>query len=423
MSDSNISQNLSETLFKPKFDYAETSTISNSACPLPTLSRRDPYFGFEENFYRPILKFTWVHTGGNAIDIDEALARICTSKNERTRSSLYDTVKDYGPGHWVYEFNCEAQERVNAAKEALEKNDLKKASHNYRMAARYYSIAAYPYLKGDVFAQEADTLARTYYKKIFDIEDSEGDLLEQTFDVDGKKVKGYLHLPNLTDVHACVIAVCPYENAFSSYYRLYADYLKPYNIACFVLEMPGVGGCEKLNLNDHFSLGVEKAIDHLATLKYVDSNKIGLLGIGMAGTACIRATILNSSKVKGLFCFAPFVHSFYTDADILNSLPLCVRSSLCNRLDLDASSWDTVIPRFKAYSLKTQGILSASGRCTVPTTVCSVENSVITKEDLRSLGNNFKDFTSYVLENNHSSMFLKASLEKVSTFFDKIFNS
>ena len=61
MSDSNISQNLSETLFKPKFDYAETSTISNSACPLPTLSRRDPYFGFEENFYRPILKFTCAH--------------------------------------------------------------------------------------------------------------------------------------------------------------------------------------------------------------------------------------------------------------------------------------------------------------------------------------------------------------------------
>lgn len=51
-----FSQNLSETLFKPKFDYPETSMISNSGVDLPVLSRHDPLLGFHKNFYRPIFK-------------------------------------------------------------------------------------------------------------------------------------------------------------------------------------------------------------------------------------------------------------------------------------------------------------------------------------------------------------------------------
>lgn len=111
----------------------------------------------------------------------------------------------------------------------------------------------------------------------------------------------------------------------------------------------------------------------------MDSTNIGLFGSGIAGTACIRAAILHQQSVKALGLPAPYVHSFYTDPKILNSLPLCLRSSFCNRLDLDASNWDLVIPRFKAFSLKTQGLLSASGRCAVPTLICATERSVVTK--------------------------------------------
>lgn len=45
-----LSQNLSETLFKPKFDYPETSMISNSGVDLPVLSRHDPLLGFTRTF-------------------------------------------------------------------------------------------------------------------------------------------------------------------------------------------------------------------------------------------------------------------------------------------------------------------------------------------------------------------------------------
>ena len=417
------SLNLSEILFKPKFVYPETSVISNSGVELPALSREDISFGFVIDFYRPVLKFEWVFSGGSALDIDEALAKICVSKNVRSRDSLHDTVKEYGSGHWNFEFNSIAQNRVNKAHECERRNDVLGASHNYRLASRYFAIAAYPFLKSDTLAQNSDTLCRTTYKKMYDIDPSNGILQEHFFNVDGKKVSGYLHLPDLKQVYPCVIIICPYESNFSYAYRFINDYLAKANICAFVLEMPGAGACEKLNLNDHFSMAIEAAIDYLGTLKYIDATNIGLYGSGIAGTACIRAAILKSSKVRALALLAPYVHSFFTDQEILDSMPLCLRSSLCNRLDLDAKDWDTLTPQFKVFSLKEQGILSGRGGCKIPTYASIVRDSVVSKEDITLLENNFSDITVKSNEKIGRAEFIRNSIIEVTKFFSEKFSS
>ena len=108
---------------------------------------------------------------------------------------------------------------------------------------------------------------------------------------------------------------------------------------------------------------------------------------------------------------------------ILNTTAVNLRSSFCNRLDLDASSWDLVIPRFKAFSLKTQGLLSASGRCAVPTLICATERSVVTKDDIRMLENNFKDVSTLWMENEGYAMFIKTMTKSICSFFAEKFNS
>ena len=167
------SQNLSEILFKPKFVYKETSTISNGGCPLPRIIKQDKSFGFSKNFYRPLLRYEWVLSGGNALDIDEALSNISVAKGHRTRE-CFDTVEVYGPGNWIYEFSSIAQKRVNLAHENEANREYDKASHNYRMASRYFAIASYPNLKGDTLALQADTLSRSTYKQMFKVDYSHG---------------------------------------------------------------------------------------------------------------------------------------------------------------------------------------------------------------------------------------------------------
>ena len=384
------SQNLSEILFKPKFNYPETSVISNSGCPLPELSREDLMF---EN------------TPGS-------------------RPELFDTVSEYGSGHWTYEFCSIAQRRFNLANKCVENSDPAGASHHYRLAARYFSIAAYPYLKSDVLADNAEVLCRTAYRKMFEIDSTIGILQEHSFEVDGKKVSGYLHLPDLSQVYPCIVLLCNYESSISTHYRDVTKLLKEHQIAVFVIEMPGAGGCERLNLNDHMSAVVESSLDYLASLKYVDSANLGIMGIGISGTSCIRASVMKPDAIKAMALTVPFVHSFFTSREILNSLPLCLRSSLCNRLDLDASSWDLVIPRLKVFSLKEQGILSSSRRSRIPTLVNIYENSVVTKEDLQILENNFQDLT---VNTGKASMglaqFTLDSMQKITEFFVRHFSS
>lgn len=410
------SENLSEELFKTKFKYEETSMISNSGVELPKLSYEDSAYGFTPSYYRPIHRFNWVIGGGNVLDIDEALAKISVSKNERSRPKCLDTVKEYGPGHWIYEFSTIAQSRVTKAHAAMEKGDMQCASHNFRMAARYFGIAAYPNLKSDVLALHADVLCIKYYKQMFEVDPNLVPIKEETFTVDGKKVTGYLHLPDTESMHPCLVVACSYENSIEDHFRLFTNYLKPNNIAMFLIEMPGKGACDKLNLGDHFSLGVEAALEHLSTLNCIDSTKIALMGRAFAATTCIRASLMKPNLVKALIAITPFVHSIFTEKEFLDSMPLCLRSSLCNRLNLDASNWEILIPRFKAFSLKNQGILSNSNRCTTPTLVCTIKNSYVSGNDITLLENNYKDFSLYEHENEGYSAFAKDSIERISKF-------
>ncbi|MGN1280703.1 MAG: alpha/beta hydrolase [Succinivibrio sp.] len=414
-------QNLSEVLFKPKFDYPETSMISNSGADLPALTRQDKMLGFNKHYYRPLYRYLWGLSGGNPLDIDEALANITVSTNERNREKCFDTVRTYGPGNWIYEFNSIAQKRVLKAHECEKNNDLVKASHNYRIASRYYAIAAYPNLKGDVLALESDAMCRTYYKKMFETDTSFGYLSEETFEVDGKKVTGYLHLPDKDTIHPCVVCLCAYEESITSFFRLYTNVFKPLGIAAFVIEMPGIGACGRLNLNDHFSMTAENAVMYLSAHKSIDSSHIGLYGSGMSGTACIRTAVLLKNAVKAMILVAPFVNSLYTDKNILNSLPLCRRSSICNRLDLDASNWSFVIPRLNAFSLKTQGILSTSGQCRVSTYVVAAKRSVVTSSDLQLLKNHFADFNYTLKKNDSYSSFILGASENIKTFLQEKF--
>ncbi len=412
-------QNLSEVLFKPRFNYEETSIISNGGCELPKLDHHDRSLGFAPDFYRPVRSFLWVFSGGNLLDIDEALANISTSKQERTRTTCLDTVKEYGPGNWIYEFNSIAQRRENLGKDFEIKGEILKASHQYRMASRYYSIAAYPFLKGDVLASEAQIRSRRIYKQMIDLDPTNGVIQEETFTVRKEKVTGFLHLPNSTDVHPCVILSGSYEQNVSDFYRYYNEFLRPRGIAVFVIDMPGFGLSSKIVLDDDFSCIIDAALEHLQGIKNVDSTHIGLIGFRLSGAACIREAILNPNKIKAISVISPIVNALFNDQKLLNSFPLCLRSIYANRLNLNAANWDTIIPQLRALSLKTQGLLSSSGRCSVPCHVNAVRNSFTTADDIKLLEGNFRTCQIDMQDDNGYSEFLLKSLNEAANFLQK----
>ena len=413
MSDStNNDVNLSEILFKPKHDYIETSLISNSGCPLPDIGDGLHMMGshFRSLWYRPINRYTWTYLGANCLDVDLALSNIVMSKNPRTRAECFDTIEQYGPGNWIYEFSSIAQKRVMQARLCEESGNLEQASHEYRMASRYFAIAAYPNLKGDVLAAQASLLGRKAYRKIFNEVSRTGHYQEEEFTFKGEKISGYLHCVDTKKLQPCVVVVATYESTSTDYYRLFKDYLRKMGIALFIIDMPGMGSAQKLVLDEQSSDLVEAAIEHLQKLKFIDTTAIGLYGYRFSANAAARLTLLRPDLVKALALVSPAIHSAYLNQKVLNSMSLATRSSLANRLNADASNWAVIVPQLQTLSLKVQGLIGYHASNKTPTL------SIYTPVDLKY--NDDRDMVSKAFSNNHDIVFKQM---RVSEFVPRIF--
>lgn len=413
MSDStNNDVNLSEILFKPKHDYIETSLISNSGCPLPDIGDGLHMMGshFRSLWYRPINRYTWTYLGANCLDVDLALSNIVMSKNPRTRDECFDTIEQYGPGNWIYEFSSIAQKRVMQARLCEESGNLEQASHEYRMASRYFAIASYPNLKGDVLAAQASLLGRKAYRKIFNDVSRTGHYQEEEFTFKGEKISGYLHCIDTKKLQPCVVVVATYESTSTDYYRLFKDYLRKMGIALFIIDMPGMGSAQKLVLDEQSSDLVEAAIEHLQKLKFIDTTAIGLYGYRFSANAAARLTLLRPDLVKALALVSPAIHSAYLNQKVLNSMSLATRSSLANRLNADASNWAVIVPQLQTLSLKVQGLIGYHASNKTPTL------SIYTPVDLKY--NDDRDMVSKAFSNNHDIVFKQM---RVSEFVPRIF--
>lgn len=413
MSDStNNDVNLSEILFKPKHDYIETSLISNSGCPLPDIGDGLHMMGshFRSLWYRPINRYTWTYLGANCLDVDLALSNIVMSKNPRTRAECFDTIEQYGPGNWIYEFSSIAQKRVMQARLCEESGNLEQASHEYRMASRYFAIASYPNLKGDVLAAQASLLGRKAYRKIFNEVSRTGHYQEEEFTFKGEKISGYLHCVDTKKLQPCVVVVATYESTSTDYYRLFKDYLRKMGIALFIIDMPGMGSAQKLVLDEQSSDLVEAAIEHLQKLKFIDTTAIGLYGYRFSANAAARLTLLRPDLVKALALVSPAIHSAYLNQKVLNSMSLATRSSLANRLNADASNWAVIVPQLQTLSLKVQGLIGYHASNKTPTL------SIYTPVDLKF--NDDRDMVSKAFSNNHDIVFKQM---RVSEFVPRIF--
>ena len=419
----NSDLNLSQILFKPQPNYIETSLISNSGAAVPDIALR-PYSGsgFHANWYRPLNRYMWSWMGGNPLDIEEALANIACSEEKRSRENMFDTVSLYGPGNWIFEFANIAQKRILKAKKAIEDNKYELASHHYRMASRYFAIAAYPNLKGDVLAAEASLYGRKAYREIFVNSKRCGYYSEEEFTVRGKKVIGYLHSPDNKDLHPCVVMLGAYDQTATDFFRIFNDELRPLGIAAFVVDMPGMGNSGNLVLDENYSEIAENAILHLKEkVSFIDSTKIGLFGLHLSAAAAVRLAILRSDLVNGLVVLDPTVHNIFTNVNYLSDAPLCLRSSIANRLNADASNWDTLMPQLRILSLKQQGLLSASGKCPVNCCVAVSDGDRPLVDDAHAVADAFRhnDFVDFK-EASADLSFARAS-KLVGKFFKEQF--
>ncbi|EIC83871.1 esterase FrsA [Serratia sp. M24T3] len=347
--------NLSETLFKPRFKYPETSTLvarsDRHSSPLVHSALEGDSLPC---WYRTINRLMWLWRGINPLEVEEVLSRIAVSVAERSDQQLLDTVIGYRNGNWIYEWSHQG---MYWQQQAQEQQDAQKASEYWLRAANFYSIAGYPHIKGDSLAEQAEVLSNKAFEK--SAESSTYGLKEFSLPREGgKPIVGFVHLPNNGEAPFPAVLVCGgLDTVQSDYHRLFRSYLAPLGIAMMTIDMPSVGFSSHVKLTPDTSVLHQQVLSQLDKIPWVNSTRIAVLGTRFGGNIAVRLAYLEPHRIKAVACLGPVVHQMLTDVECQKRIPDMYMDVLASRIGMPNASNEALRVELNRYSLKMQGLL------------------------------------------------------------------
>ncbi|WP_226568371.1 esterase FrsA [Mangrovibacter yixingensis] len=354
-------ENLSVSLFKPRFKHPETSTLvqrPRNDKPLMVESTLDG--STVPHWYRMINRLMWIWRGVDPREIIEVQARIAACDAERTRDDWMDTVIGYRSGNWIYEWSRQA---MSWQQQATQEENNAQSGKCWLKAANLYSIAAYPHLKGDELAEQAQTLAnRAYEEATLRLH---GELRQLEFRIPGgSAITGFLHMPEGEGPWPTILMCGGLDALQSDYYQLFSRYFAPRGIAMLTIDMPSIGYSSKWKLNQDSSQLHQHVLQHLTNIPWVDHTRVAAFGFRFGANVAVRLAYLESPRLKAVACLGPVVHSLLSDPQRQRNIPDMYIDVLASRLGMMNASNAILSTELNRYSLKTQGLLGR--RCPTP---------------------------------------------------------
>ncbi|WP_312581729.1 esterase FrsA [Atlantibacter hermannii] len=356
-----VKANLSETLFKPRFKHPETSTLVRRVHHTGHPAIQSTLDGKNiPHWYRMINRLMWVWRGIDPREILEVQARIVMSDAERTDPALYDTVKGYRGGNWIYEWSKQA---MLWQQKAGQEEDEATAGRHWLKASNLYSIAAYPHIKGDELAEQAQALANRAYEEA--AQRLPYYIRELEFSVPGgSAVSGFLHQPKGDGPFPTVLMCGGLDALQSDYFNLFERYFAPLGIAMLTLDMPSVGFSSKWKLTQDSSLIHQHVLKSLPNLPWIDHTRVALFGFRFGANVAVRLAYLESPRLRAVACLGPIVHQLLTDTALQDKVPEMYMDVFASRLGMFDAADSAFRTELNRYSLKTQGLLGR--RCPTP---------------------------------------------------------
>ncbi|MGL4724177.1 MAG: esterase FrsA [Scandinavium sp.] len=353
--------NLSEVLFKPRFKHPETSTLVRRFNRGPQPSVQSALDGKNvPHWYRMVNRLMWIWRGVSPQEILDVQARIVMSQAERTDDDLYDTVVGYRGGNWIYEWSKQAM--LWQQKAGQEQDDTLSGRH-WLHASNLYSIAAYPHLKGDELAEQAQALANRAYEEAANR--LPGSMRELEFTIPGgASISGFLHMPPGEGPFPTVLMCGGLDALQSDNYSLFERYLAPLGIAMLTLDMPSIGFSSKWKLTQDSSFLHQQVLKSLPNIPWVDHTRVAAFGFRFGANVAVRLAYLESPRLKAVACLGPVVHGLLCDPMRQGNVPEMYLDVLASRLGMHDASDDALRVELNRYSLKTQGLLGR--RCPTP---------------------------------------------------------
>ncbi|MCW2480445.1 esterase FrsA [Candidatus Symbiopectobacterium sp. NZEC135] len=376
-----VQANLSETLFKPSFKHQETSTLVRRARHHEDVERHSALEGrYSKHWYRTLNRLMWIWRGVDPREIEEVLARITVSTAQRSNEHFLDTVVGYRSGNWIYEW---AKQGAAWQSKAMESEETQHDGHYWLNAANLYSIAAYPYIKGDELAEQAQTLANRAYEEAANYLPYQLKALD--FPIEGGgSLRGFLHLPEQGSAPFPTVLMCgTLDMLQSDYYRLFRDYLAPAGMAMLTIDVPSVGFSSRWKLSEDSSFLHRQVLRALPDIPWVDHCRVGAFGFRFGANIAVRLAYLEPGRLRGVATLGPIVHHLLCDTLRQHQVPDMYMDVLASRLGMANATDAALKTELGRYSLKTQGLLGH--RCPTPMLAGYWDNDLLCPKEEASL--------------------------------------
>jgi len=234
---------------------------------------------YQENWWRSVRQGLWEWEGADWTVVESALQRIESANGKRRYEDKFDTISDYGPGHWVYEWSLIGDKAYQEGLEYEGRGDKQAARKSFLQSSIYYTQASYPHLR--------DKHSRAALAKAFEMYSRAGryfsvPLQEWNLEVDGAHFRAFIHLPAESSASPIpvILKTGGMDVLSTEFYRL-SETINAAGAAMIVYDSPGTG-------NDGI-VGAQYDKHHVAVLKRVldddrfDNNRIGVWSESLAG--------------------------------------------------------------------------------------------------------------------------------------------
>jgi len=229
----------------------------------------------------------WELEGADWAVVKGSLDHIENATGKRRYEDKLDTIIDYGPGHWVYEWSLIADKAYQQGLEHEKHGDKDAARKSFLRSSIYYTNASYPHLR-DPHSREALAKAFEMYSRAgryFPVA-----LQAWDFEVDGAHFRAFIHLPAkpLSKPVPVILKTGGMDVLSTEFYRL-SETVNAAGAAMIVYDSPGTG-------NDGI-IDVQYDKHHVAVLKRVlederfDNSRIGVWSESLAGLTAARLAL------------------------------------------------------------------------------------------------------------------------------------
>jgi pimeloyl-ACP methyl ester carboxylesterase len=270
-------------------------------------------------------------------------------------------LSNLDPDLWGREWGRIGLKYESLAEEQEKRGRSKEAGEAYYLAYEYFRIGRYPVPSSPEKMNCYKGVLRTFLKAAPTMEPP---LERVEIPFEGKKVVGYLQIPEGSD-RPPVVMHWGGVDGWKEDRRSNGDVLLGMELACFTIDMPGVGENPCLGSDLKAERTFSAAMDYLETRNDIDGKRIACMGGSFGGYWAAKLAHTEPKRLRGAVNWGAGIHRTFQEEWLRPALTLTASQYLMGPASLlDARSYifgvKTLVETLKiapSLSLVAQGLI------------------------------------------------------------------